>query len=175
MASRTSVFLPFPDVPREVNQFMLLAEALVERAAALQRLAELRRRIGQHARVQEGETPSEDAPALLDEAEALTDRLRELVVAINVTNAATVMPDGGTVTAALARRDQLGQRVRLLREAADRAAEPQFRMGRAELRTVATLDVAALRVRADEAGAAFRALDVRLQQVNWTTQLADVD
>ena len=64
---------------------MLLAEALNERADAQRRLLDLRDRIGANARVQEGEQPPEDPQALLDEAIDVSERIRVLIAAVNVT------------------------------------------------------------------------------------------
>lgn len=150
---------------------MLLAEALNERADAQRRLADLRNRIGENARVQEGEQPAEDPQALLDQAIDVSERIRVLIVAVNLTNTATTLPDGTTVTAALARRDALGQRIRVMTEAAGRATVKVARWGRAEIREVALLDVAALRAEADRLAAQRRDLDGDLQRINWTTEL----
>lgn len=150
---------------------MLLAEALVERADAQRRLADLKRRIAANALVQEGETPAEDPRVLLDEAERLVERIRAIVVSVNTANTATALPDGTTVTAAIARRDALGTRIRLLVDAAGEATTRTRRYGLREIRDVAMLDVGALRTTADELTAERRRLDVQLQQANWTTEL----
>lgn len=155
----------------EVNTIMLLAEALNERADAQVRLGDLKRRVAQNARVQEGEEPAEDPQALLDQAIQVNERIRVLAVAVNLTNTTTQLPDGTTVTAALARRDALGHRVRLVADAASQASDKLARFGRAEIREVATLDVAALRAEADRLRAQRRELDAQLQRVNWTTEL----
>lgn len=155
---------------------MLLAEALRERADAQRQLAGLRDRIGASARHTEGEEPTEDASALLAEAEDLIDHLAHLIATINQTNLASQMPDGRTVTQALADRDALRSRFGLLQGAADSAAGKGFgfldRIGRQELRTFPTLDVTALRQRADQVARDIRTLDIAIQQINVTTELA---
>lgn len=151
---------------------MLLAEALNERADAQRRLADLRQRIGDNARVQEGERPAEDPWVLLDQALELNDRIRTLVVAVNMTNATTTLSDGSTVTEALASRDALGRRIRVVTEAANRAADRVARWGRAEIREIAIFDVGDLREQADRLAVERRELDAELQRVNWTTELS---
>ena len=116
---------------------MLLAEALNERADAQRRLSDLKQRIGDNARVQEDEDPAEDPQALLDQAIAVNERIRALIVAVNITNTATMLSDGTTVTEALARRDALSQRMRLITDVANPATVKLTRWGRAEIREVA--------------------------------------
>ena len=45
------------------------------------------------------------------------------------------------------------------------------RYSRSEVRFVPTVDVKALRDMADSASKAYRELDTKIQQLNWTTQL----
>lgn len=81
---------------------MKLAEALALRADAARRAEQLRARIGASARYQEGETPAEDAAALLTEAREALAELESLIRSINRTNAATRV-DGATLTDARSR------------------------------------------------------------------------
>jgi hypothetical protein len=151
---------------------MLLAEALRERADAQRRLAGLRDRIGASARFTEGEEPTEDAAALLDEAHAVIDRMADLIARINRRNLRVALPDGRTLTSALAERDALRSRFALLKGAADKAAgRDPFRFGRQELRTFAALDVTALRARADDVAREIRELDLAIEQSNFRAEL----
>jgi hypothetical protein len=152
---------------------MLLAEALRERAEAQRHLGALRDRIAAAARYTEGEEPAEDAALLLDEAEAVVDRLAELILVINQTNLQATLVDGRTLTAALAQRDALRTRFGVLKAAVDAAAgrRDPFRIGRQELRTFAALDVTALRRRADDVARQIRELDLAIEQVNFATGL----
>ncbi|WIM67554.1 DIP1984 family protein [Corynebacterium breve] len=149
---------------------MLISEALAERAEANNRLSQLKGRLATVARVQEGDAPDENPQALLDEAERLLARIEELVRRINLTNA-QVMVGEMTMTEALAQRDHLLAKRRLLTEFADRAAARQDRYTVSEVKYVATVDIRALRSRADEASKRYRELDLLIQQVNWSTQL----
>jgi hypothetical protein len=153
---------------------MRLAEALTERADLQKRLTQLERRVHDNARSQEGEAPSEDAQALLGEAEQSLDRLEVLIFQINATNSETQLGDV-TLTQALARRDVLGKRRALVAQAAEAASlgRRDIRYGRAELRTVANLGVPELRARADQLGAEYRRLDTEIQAANWGTELLE--
>ncbi|TNC25745.1 DIP1984 family protein [Amycolatopsis alkalitolerans] len=156
---------------------MRLAEALALRADAARRVEQLRARIVGNARFQEGEEPTEDAAALLAEADATLDELQVLIRRINRTNAATGIGADGTITDALARRDVLRLRHAAVTAAADAAAgrnQPgMVRQLRSELKMIAALPVAELRVRADALAREIRELDVRIQRANWEVDLLD--
>lgn len=83
---------------------MKLAEALVERKAAQQKLAELNERLQRVAVVQEGERPAEERCRLLGEVGEVAGRLEGLILAINHTNGQAALSDGRTLTAAMALR-----------------------------------------------------------------------
>jgi hypothetical protein len=149
-----------------------LADALIERAALQRQVEQLQARIVQNARYQEGEEPSEDAAALLQEATTALDALRALVLAINLTNAAATTADGRRLTAALATRDMLRKRHAILVAAADAASgSTGYRQLRSELRQIPALPVGALRSQADAVAKAIRDLESTIQQANWEVEL----
>ena len=153
---------------------MKLAEALAARADAQGRLQELRGRIVDNARHQEGDEPAEDPNALLEEADRVAVELGRLVRAINATNAATSVDGNGTITDAIAQRDALAARRRILADAAGAAAGGHgMRMMRSELRLVSALDVPVLRRRMDELARERRQLDLRIQAADWVTELLE--
>lgn len=117
-----------------------------------------------------GDTPAEDPSALLAEAAHLLEEIETLVRRINHTNAQTPF-EGATLTDAIARRDALLRARRLYAQVADAGSSRQDRYSRSEVRYVPTVDVAALRRMADDASKAYRELDTKIQQLNWSTQL----
>ena len=149
---------------------MLLAEALARRAEADERLRALTQRLTQGALIQEGDTPAEDPAELLAETAHLLTEIETLVRRINHTNSQTPF-EGATLTDALARRDATLRARRLYSQVADAAAARQDRYSRSEVRFVPTVDVAQLRKMADDAAKAYRELDTKIQQANWSTQL----
>ncbi|MFJ1542456.1 DIP1984 family protein [Micromonospora chalcea] len=154
---------------------MKIAEALALRADAARRAEQLRARITASARYQEGETPAEDASALLVEAAGVLGELETLIRRINRTNAATVV-DGGTLTDALARRDVLRLRHGVVTAAADAAAgegQRGYRQLRSELKMVPALPVAELRRQADDLARQIREVDITIQRTNWEVDLLD--
>jgi len=159
---------------------MKLAEALLLRADRRRALEQLRARAQANARYQEGEEPSEDAVALLDTALTLLDELETLIRQVNVTNSTTRLPDGRSLTAALAARDVLLLRYSLLNGVADAAAGSggqhgafAIRQMRSELKFVTEVPVASVREQANDVARRHRELDAQIQQVNWTTDLLE--
>ena len=152
---------------------MKLGEALTLRSQLQTRIDQIRGRLGASALVQEGERPPEDPVALLAEFDQLAAELERLVRLINHTNLATRLPDGTTLTDALARRDILAVRQSVIRQVADVAGERQQRYGRAEIRILTTVDVGALRRQADDLARERRELDGVIQQTNWSTELLE--
>src|SRR6266478_4692996 len=58
-----------------------------------------------------------------------------------------------------------------LESVAEEASAGQSRYGKAEIRVLRTVDVAALRRRADDLAKERRELDARIQEANWQTEL----
>ena len=152
---------------------MKLGEALARRAELQSRLGELRERLSVSTLVQEGDSPPEDPNELIGELDRTADELEALITAINLTNSATEVRPGLSLTAALARRDVLGLRHGALKAAADATAVKQARYSRSEIRMVRTFDVAAVRARVDALARERRQLDAEIQAANWTVELAD--
>jgi hypothetical protein len=154
---------------------MKLAEALALRAGAVRRIEQLRSRIADNARYQEGEEPAEDAAALLVQAGQACTELESLIRRINRTNASARMGEE-TVTDALARRDVLKLRHGVIIAAADAAAGRERGWGRqlrSELTFVSALPVADLRAQADDVARQIRELDTDIQRANWEVDLLD--
>lgn len=149
---------------------MKLATALAERADLQRRIAELSNRLANNARVQEGEAPAEDPADLIQELNDCIARLEELMSRINMTNSQTIC-DGTTITQMLAKRDALGLKVKVMREFLDEASHLTDRYSRSEIKVVSTVKVPELRRELDNCAKELRALDEKLQELNWTTEL----
>lgn len=150
---------------------MKLAEALALRADLSTRAAQLANRAAQNSRVQEGDEAEENSAALLARFEETSAELESLVTNINVTNLATEVRPGLTMTAALARRERLRSLHQLLTRIADEGSARPGRYSRTELRTLSTVDVPSLRERAEATARELRELDSRVQETNWLTEL----
>jgi len=152
---------------------MKLAESLVLRADIQRRIQQLRERLKLSALVQEGDQPPEDPALLLTEADQLLTQLATLIARINQTNSRTALAGGQSLTEALAQRDVLKLRHSVLKAVADEASRRGGHYSRSEIRSLATVDVGALRQQSDQIALQYRQLDTAIQAANWATDLAE--
>ncbi|MEM9996079.1 MAG: DIP1984 family protein [Bacteroidota bacterium] len=152
---------------------MKLAEALILRADLQKRLAQLRQRVMQNVKTQEGDAPAENPTALIAEFEAGAADLQDLIARINRTNLAVAIEAGQTMTDALAERDVLRLRTALYRDAATEATQTRDRYTRTEVKYVRAIDVAKAREQADALSKALRTLGAQIQAANWQHDLIE--
>ena len=151
---------------------MKLAEALSIRADLQNKVAELKQRIKESAKVQEGDEPCDNVEELYKEMDEALVQLEDLIYRINITNVQTVQ-DGVSLTRMIAKRDVLSMRVKALQEVVRYVAANDTRYGKLELKYVRTIDVNALRKEADTYAKQHRELDLKIQSLNWTVDLVD--
>jgi hypothetical protein len=152
---------------------MKIAEALLIRADIQKKIASLRDRIGRSAMVQEGETPHEEAAKLLEEAFAVLQELESLVAKINEANLAARLPDGRTLTAAIAHRDTLAARHALLQHAIASSHREPDRYSMSEIKWVSVLKVASLQRQSEDLAKKIRELNAAIQETNWKVELPE--
>ena len=136
------------------------------------RIEQLKVRLLNNMKVQEGDNPSEQPADLMTELDTCLVQLEEMIFRINATNMHTEK-DGRTLTEMMAERDVLGKRLQVLREVFDRASQSQDRYGRNEIRYVITIDVPALRKQIDSYSQHLRKLDMEIQTLNFSTDLEE--
>ncbi len=149
---------------------MKLAEALNLRADTSKRISQLCERLRANAKVQEGDTPSEDPMELLAELERLTAQLEELISRINLTNS-KVVSDGKTLTEMIARKDTLSIKSSILRSFLSDASVRTDRYSSKEIRIVSTVNVRELQKQSDAVSEEIRRLNVKIQELNWQYDL----
>ncbi len=149
---------------------MKLAEALNLRADIAKRTAQLNVRLQNNALVQEGEKPAENPADLLLELDELIIQQEELVGRINLTNAKTEC-DGKTLTELIAHKDVIRTKIDVMRAFLDAASKKIPRGLRSEIRILSTVNVAELRKQVDALEKEFRETDVKIQTLNWNTEL----
>lgn len=149
---------------------MKLAEALSLRKDCQKKIEQLRMRIINNVKVQEGDEPSENPEELMEELDSSLKQLQSLIFRINVTNMKTVN-NGKTLTELLADRDVLSKRIQTLREIFDNASSGQDRYSRSEIKIVTTINVKALRRQIDRLSTDLRVLDIEIQSLNFTVEV----
>ena len=106
----------------------------------------------------------------MDELNNTLNDLETLIFRINRTNMAT-SSDGISLTEMIAKKDVLALRISVLRSVAQSAMGSLERYSANEIRYVRTLNVADLQKQIDSYSKQLRELDVKIQQLNWMTEL----
>lgn len=151
---------------------LLLAEALLRKATLKKELDALEQRMGESARVPHDEEPVDDYIALLDIYHKKESELMELSLRILSTNNSAAFKDGETIAQAIIRRDSLKRTVSMyskLLSAATGGSRGLFSSRDVKYKRVVDMDKA--RANMDSAAMQYRDLDVKLQQMNWNTEL----
>lgn len=149
---------------------MKLAEALSLRADLQKRVSQLKLRMKNSAKVQEGDEPAENMEELFEELNAMLAQLEELIYRINDTNTHTLC-EGENLTHIMARKDVLSMRVTLMRELLKHVTENDMRFVRNELKYIRQVNVSELQKETDDYARQLRELDVKIQGLNWNTDL----
>jgi hypothetical protein len=152
---------------------MKLAEALILRADLHKRIEQLKARLLRSAKVQEGDSPSEDPQELIAELERLTSEFTSTIQRINRTNSTTSFHGGPMLSDALAVRDVLGRKHTIYLELAKAAAITHDRSTKSEIKFKSTVKVVEIQRRADALAKEHRELDSRIQELNWRTDLLE--
>jgi len=149
---------------------MKLAEALNLRADLQKRIANLRERLIKNAKVQEGDTPSEDPNMLLNELNDNIIELENIIKLINKTNSATYI-DNESISDIIAKRDTLGLKLSILRSFISESANKIERYSNKEIKILSTVNVAEKQKEIDNLSKEYRLIDTKLQGLNWTTDI----
>ena len=114
---------------------MKLAEALSRRSALIEKSQQLRSRLKDCIKIQEGDEPTEDVDEVIAELDKTLDELRHLIYRINMTNTNAVIDDRN-LTSLLAERDTLSIRTKTLYDGLKHLTEREERYGRMEVKYV---------------------------------------
>ena len=152
---------------------MKLAEALSLRADLQKRISQLNGRIENASKIQEGDIPVENPEDMLKELDSCFEQLEDLIIRINKTNQETVLADGQTLTAKIARRDILKQKVSSLNDIYRHLTQNHDRYSRQEIKYENVLNAAELHNSVDAFAKKLREVDVEIQATNWSVDLCD--
>ena len=151
---------------------MKIAEALILRADIQKRIAQLRTRLNNNAKVQENEEPAENPELLLTELENLILQLNDLIVKINRTNTLSKI-DGISLVELIAKKDTLSQKSGILREFIEIASQKVDLYSTTEIKVFSTVNVSEQQKKLDKLSKEIRETDTKLQQANWTIDLVE--
>ena len=151
---------------------MKIAEALILRADIQKRIAQLRTRLNNNAKVQENEEPAENPELLLTELENLILQLNDLIVKINRTNTLSKI-DGISLVELIAKKDTLSQKAGILREFIEIASQKVDLYSTTEIKVFSTVNVSEQQKKLDKLSKEIRETDTKLQQANWTIDLVE--
>lgn len=152
---------------------MKLAEALVERKAAQLKISQLNERLQRVVLIQEGVELPEEPQALLSELGEVCAQLEWLITAINHTNLQAKLPDGRSITDAIAARDVLRMRLGVLDTLIRTLGTQHQRARGSEIRIIATINPATIQRERDTLAKQYRELDTAIQAVNWNAELVN--
>jgi len=152
---------------------MKLAEALILRSDYQKRVEQLKNRLFQNIRVQEGDQPNEEPKVLVEELTEVLVKLKKLIQDINRTNLHTKFDKTQSLADALTTRDLIGQERKIYSELIEQATERHDRYSRSEIKYVTIINVKETQKHVDELSQKYRLLDVKIQELNWKTDLVE--
>lgn len=151
---------------------MKLAEALNMRADLKKRIFQLKERLLRNSKVQEGEEPSENPEDLIKELNSNLSELEIFIKKINKTNSNTFYNDK-TLTDLIAERDILSLNISIKREFLREASEKIDRYSKTEVKILSTVNIIEKQKEIDKLSKILRETDMKIQELNWTTELMD--
>lgn len=152
---------------------MKLAEALLIRSDMQKKLAQLKGRIRNNIKVQDGDSPNEDPNELLIEASQIISELTTLIERIHRTNAVATTDKGQSMLTLLVERDTLEMRHKLLIDTIEATHTEADRYSPREIRWNIMVSVAGLQKQADDIAMKLRQLNLVIQANNWQIELVD--
>lgn len=152
---------------------MKLAEALSQRAQLNIKISQLKSRLKDCIKIQEGDDLTETPEEVINELDVTLREFSVLVYRINMTNTITMLENGENLTSLLARRDALGIKVKAIYDALQKITAKEDRFSRNEIRYVRTVDVKEFRNIYDKSAAQLRQLDLTIQALGFKTELVD--
>ena len=151
---------------------MKIAEALILRADIQKRIAQLKTRLNNNAKVQEHEEPAENPQLLLTELDSLISQLNDLIIKINKTNTLSKI-EGISLVELIAKKNTLSQKAGILREFIEIASQKINLYSSTEIKVFSTVNVPAQQKQLDKLSKEIRETDTKLQQANWTIDLIE--
>ena len=150
---------------------MKLAQALIERKAIKTNMEELKKRIYQNAKIQEGDSSIESPLDLMDELDIEIQRYTAIICRINETNNATQIDENLSMMEAIIQKDMLHLKYLVFKNLGDKAVVKEDRYSRREIKYVPNVDIPTVRKKLNAVAKEYRELDMKIQECNWNTEL----
>ncbi|MEG1278667.1 MAG: DIP1984 family protein [Cellulosilyticaceae bacterium] len=150
---------------------MKLAEALILRADYQKKIYELKTRIENSVKIQEGEEAQENPQALLKELADVLNQQEHIVKRINRTNVSVIVAKEESLADLIISRDLMKKKRNILSAIMQEAVIKQDRYSRTEVKFVNTIKISDLQKEIDGVSKLYRELDVKIQEKNWTVEL----
>lgn len=151
---------------------MKLSEALIIRSDLQKRLEQIKLRLLANAKVQEGDTTNEDPIEILAELDQTLQDLSTIITKINLTNS-QVLDGEKTMTQLLAERETLVSKIKIYQDFLVTARNKIDRYSNKEIKIFSAVDVKKEQSKLDELSKNLRILDVKIQSLNWQTDLVE--
>ncbi|WP_296402864.1 DIP1984 family protein [Psychrobacter sp.] len=152
---------------------MKLAEALLIRSDMQKKLSQIKGRIRNNVKVQEGDTPSEDPNKLMLESSQIITELTGLIERIHRTNAVATTDKGESMLSLLVERDTLEMRHKLLIDTIEATHQEEDRYSPREIRWDVIVSVSGLQKQADDIAMKLRKINLVIQSHNWQIELIE--
>ncbi|MDO4604981.1 MAG: DIP1984 family protein [Helcococcus sp.] len=149
---------------------MKLAEALQIKKNLDIKITNIKQRLENNARVQEGLEPAENPTALFKELEETIISLEKYTSRINITNSQTKV-DGKTLTELLSRREALKEKIAAYDKFIVSGSVLTDRYSNTEILVRPTLPINEIQKRRDLIAKELREIDYKIQETNFTTDL----
>ena len=144
---------------------MKLSQALIIRSDYQNKIYELKKRIINNSKVQEGENVSEDPMKLLKELNRVIDELDIITKRINKTNNESLFEDN------ICTRDTIKKKRNAIVAIIEEATIKVDRYSQSEVKFISTISIEQLQKQSDLLAKEFREIDMKIQEKNWTTEL----
>lgn len=152
------------------ERVMKLSEALIIRSDLQKKVEQIRSRLISNAKVQEGDKTIENPEEILAELNHALNDLENIIKKINLTNS-KVTDEKKTLTELLAERDVLSMKVKIEQEFLNAARNKIDRYSNKEIKIFSSVDVKQAQTELDKLSKELRELDVKIQALNWTSDL----
>lgn len=152
---------------------MKLAEALILRADIIAKISDLKTRLINNSRYQEGAEVVETPESLFEQLNACFPQLEKIIERINRTNSSTLIGKK-TIAELIVEKDCIAKKHKIYKEFCDSASgENAKRYSRSEIIERPSTDIPTVRKQVDLLAKQYRELDNKLQAANWNTDLVE--